>query len=439
MIRPSRRLLSVMATTVLVSAVLVLVVPSLWMLWLGMNALLCVGVVLDAARMPLKSEIALAVQAPRVLGVGHEEQMPVRVSNANRRPSIDVRIRAEASGAALGPSEERYTLQSGQSRDLTVPLRGMYRGTGHLLAIRMETDSPWGLTSRVIVYDDVLAPLRVGPDVAAVRIAALRWANTKQYLEGMKLQRHIGDGREFDAHKEYQPGMDHRSIDWRVSARMRALHVREFREEKNHNVVVALDCGRVMSAPNGELTGTDHALNGALHLAYSALQGGDRLSFFAFDNQVRTWMSPVGGLKNFQRVLDQSHAIPYSRFSTNFTAPLTELALSLKRRSIIILLTDFDDETSADELLDSVRALTAKHLVLVITLRNEDILALRDGEISSFDDVTRAVSAQTHIDARERIHRELRVRGVRSFDLSPTQLAPALLTQYHDVKRRGLI
>lgn len=439
MIRPSRRLLYLMAASLLLSSALVLLMPGYWMLWLVVNVLLCAVVVVDAMRLPLKSELALQVRPPRILAVGHDEPLSMRLSSSVRGAPIPARMRAETSGAADCPSDELVTLTGGRTQDVSIALRGLYRGLGHLHAIRLEIESPWKLTSRVITYDDVLAPLHVGPDTAAVRLAALRWANTKQYIEGIKIQRHIGDGREFDAHKEYQPGMDHRAIDWRVSARMRSLHVREFREEKNHNVVIAVDCGRVMSAPNGELAGTDHALNGALHLAYAALQGGDRLSFFAFDANVRTWMAPVGGLKNFQRIVQQTTSIPYSRFSTNFAAPLTELAQSLKRRSIIVVITDFDDENAAGELLDSVRALTSKHLVLVITLRNDDILALRDGDIDDFDDVTRAVSAQKAVDARERIHRELRVRGVRSFDLSPTQLAPALLTQYHDVKRRGLV
>ena len=68
---------------------------------------------------------------------------------------------------------------------------------------------------------------------------------------GLKVERYLGDGSEFESLREYVPGLDHRAIDWKASARHRKLLCQEFRAERNHQVVLAIDAGQLMSEPLG--------------------------------------------------------------------------------------------------------------------------------------------------------------------------------------------
>ena len=70
---------------------------------------------------------------------------------------------------------------------------------------------------------------------------------------GSKVQRQQGDGSEFDALRDYAPGMDPRSIDWKHSARHRSLLSKEFQTERNHQIVLAFDTGQLMSEHLGAI------------------------------------------------------------------------------------------------------------------------------------------------------------------------------------------
>ena len=106
---------------------------------------------------------------------------------------------------------------------------------------------------------------------------------TRENLFGEKIQIHRGEGSEFDSLREFQAGMDSRAIDWKQTARHRTLLTREFRTEKNHSIIFAIDTGRLMSEPvRGGLSRLDHALNAALLMSFISLRLGDRVGFFAF-------------------------------------------------------------------------------------------------------------------------------------------------------------
>ena len=84
-----------------------------------------------------------------------------------------------------------------------------------------------------------------------------------------------GEGTEFEALRDYVPGMDSRFIDWKHSARHRRLVCKEFRTERNHQIILAFDTGYLMVEPVDGLPRLDHAINAGLLLAWISLQGGD--------------------------------------------------------------------------------------------------------------------------------------------------------------------
>jgi uncharacterized protein (DUF58 family) len=115
------------------------------------------------------------------------------------------------------------------------------------------------------------------PDVGSVRRAALRHFSSPQAFLGSKTERYVGDGSEFESLRQYVPGLDTRSIDWKASARHRKLVCRRFRAERNHQLVLAIDSGHLMTVPIEGTTRLDHAIHAALLLSYVALRSGDRV------------------------------------------------------------------------------------------------------------------------------------------------------------------
>ncbi|TJV54597.1 MAG: DUF58 domain-containing protein, partial [Mesorhizobium sp.] len=268
---------------------------------------------------------------------------------------------------------------------------------------------PFGL-----VWNQVVLPMEskvaVLPDVRSARDQAITLLQRNALPDG-HAQRRAGHGREFEALKDYQPGMGRRMIDWKRSARHGRLLAREFRIEENNNIVLAIDSGRLMCEPVDGLPKVDRAVAAALLSAFIALKGGDMVSLFSFDARPRVASGAVRGSASFAMIQKRAVEIDYSNEETNFTLALTTLAARLDRRSLVIIFTDFVDPISAELMLRTVGRLTERHLVLFMMIRDVELESLADMPPSSGEDVARAVVAGGLLRERQVVIGRLRLLG----------------------------
>ena len=208
-----------------------------------------------------------------------------------------------------------------------------------------------GLAGRRL-YRPLARKVAVVPDLRPVRAAAFRYFGARELEMGVQVERYVGDGSEFDALVEWVPGLDPRAISWKASARHRELLCQQFRAERNHQVILALDTGHLMSEPLGGVPRLDHAVTSALLLAYVSLRLGDRVGLFAFDRAARAWTEPQGGLGAFPRLRAASAQLEYARDETNFTLGLAELSTRLRRRSLVVVFTEFVDTVTAELMIE---------------------------------------------------------------------------------------
>jgi uncharacterized protein (DUF58 family) len=117
-------------------------------------------------------------------------------------------------------------------------------------------------------------------DILRVKEETTRLASAAM-LQGAHLQYALGGASEFHALVEYRPGMSLRMIDWKQSARHRALLAKEYEAERNHHIILACDSGRQMCEPVRGLPRIDQVLQASLLLAFGALKAGDRVGFYA--------------------------------------------------------------------------------------------------------------------------------------------------------------
>ena len=439
MIRPTPRSLTLQLIGFLLLVVLLIFAPALWLIWLVYIGIVVALTLLDAVILPSKNSLQWSWNLPgRVyLEEGGEARFELR--NLSTRQALDCRLAVEVSGSlsAVDPIYFRAAPQRASVHAL--PLHAWRRGRGGFSKMQLRWQSKLGLLERRTDIPSQGVECDATANLRAVQRAGMQWRNAKQYLQGLKVQKHIGDGREFDALREFQPGHDSRAIDWRASARMRELHVREFREEKNHNIILAFDTGRLMARNLDALSRLDHALNAALHLSYVSLQAGDRVGLYGFDRETRRWLPPSAGAKSLNAVMDAMSALPYTLNVTDFRSAFTFLDEKLKRRSIVVLFTDFEGEQGGDNFLRYLRPLSRKHLVLVVAVGDNGELSVAKAPTNRLADLQTAVASAHLQQQRLGALRALNARGIRSIDVPPERIALQLLHTYHDVKRRGLV
>jgi len=141
----------------------------------------------------------------------------------------------------------------------------------------------------------------------------------------------------------------------------------------------------------------------------------------------------------FRRLQQASAALAYTADETNFTLGIAELQTRLRRRSLIVLFTDFIDTITAELLVENVRRLSTRHLLVFVTLRDNLLPNMFEAFPATADDVTRAVLASDFLRERRIVLEKLGRLGIHCIDVPAVQLTTALLNKYLLIKQRGLL
>ena len=165
-------------------------------------------------------------------------------------------------------------------------------------------------------------------------------------------------------------GMDSRFIDWKHSARHRKLLCKEFRTERNHQVIMAFDTGHLMLEPVDGIARLDHAINAGLVLGLGvAARRRSRRHLRLRRPRPAIHGSRCAALPASCRLQRATAELDYHHQETNFTLGLAELNARLKRRALVILFTDFVDTITAELLIESMQRVANRHLVVFVTQR----------------------------------------------------------------------
>jgi uncharacterized protein (DUF58 family) len=437
--KPTARMVAILAGGFAVSFAPVFLSARLWTLWIAWVGLVFLLAGVDLVLSLPARRLRVTARAPETAYIGDEpESLLVELRAPARRAGLRVQILADVNEELAPPPEVAATLDAEGRAAAPVPLRPRRRGTARVARVHLHWDGPLGLVRRQTTRA-VDAAVAVVPNVRAVRAAALRFFGTRELLVGLKVERFVGDGSEFESLREYVPGLDHRAIDWKASARHRKLLNQEFRAERNHQIILACDTGHLMREPLGGVPRLDHAVNAALLLAWFGLKSGDRVGLYAFDERPRQFTEPQGGVGSFARLQAATADLAYSTGETNFTLGLASLSARLRRRSMVVVLTDFVDSVTAELMIENLDRLARRHLCVFVTLRDPTLERVAAAPPRTLTAVHRAVVAGDLAREREVVLRRLRRLGVHAIDTPPESVSAQLLNRYLDIKRREMI
>ena len=285
--------------------------------------------------------------------------------------------------------------------------------------------------------------VQVYPNFAALSRYAWLAGDRRLAEIGIKTYAARGAGTDFKQLGEYVPGMPTRHIDWNASMRHRRPVVREFQDDRDQSVVFLLDCGRRMRAD--ERSGTsgshfDQALNAAMLLAYVALKDGDAVGALTFghDASQQRHFAPAKGMAALNTLVARLHDIEPSPTHSDYLAAARDLMLRVRRRSLIVVLTNFRDE-DCEELEDALKLMRTRHLVLLASLREGVVAEIAAQPLDSTHAVVDVASAHWFQNARADAFRRLAGKNQLLVDTEPEKLAAALVNRYHAVKRARLL
>lgn len=438
MVYPTQRAIFAMAAGVPLTLLLALISPQLWPIGGAWIAAVACLLVLDFLLSAKPAALTSAPNIPAVLYIDDtiEAAFDVHIKAPGPPQRVEFKLSANSFLSAAPQTVTALRGENGHYRPVW-KIATARRGEGRIEQLWARWRGPLGL-----IYLQVSQPLDIGcpivPNSKYVTDQALKFFSADAAF-GQKMQRRPGEGSEFDSLRDFVSGMDKRAIDWKQSARHNSLKAKEYRTERNHNIIFAIDTGRLMCEPLAGVPRIDRALNAALLMSYVCLKHGDRVGFFGFDAAPRVYAKPVSGLNAFAQLQRQTAAIDYSIEETNFTLGLSQLGRTLSRRSLIVMFTEFVDSTNAELMMDNLARLVKTHLVVFVTFNDTALEAYMTKRPGIPQDVSRAVIAASLMKDRDIVLARLRRMGVQIVEADIDTIGVRLLNTFFDLKSRGMI
>jgi uncharacterized protein (DUF58 family) len=306
------------------------------------------------------------------------------------------------------------------------------RGRHVLPAAAVRREGPLGLgrwSGRAGEEGEIL----VHPDVPGARRLAVAVREGRFRDPGLLRRGPLGLGTDFETVRDAVPEDDVRHVNWRATARVGRPMANQYRVERDRDVLLLLDAGRLMRAPVGPATRLDLTVDAAVAVAAVADVVGDRCGALAFDDKpLRSVATTRGGSRAVIRALfDLEPTDRDSDYERAFRR------VGDARRSVVLVLVDLLEEAAARPLLDAVPVLARRHVVLVASVADPE---LEDAARATPADARGAYRAAVAVDVlagREQAVRALRRAGARVVEAPPEQLPAACVAAYLRAKDRA--
>jgi uncharacterized protein (DUF58 family) len=403
--------------------------PSLGDLWRLPAAVLLIGLSYEGFIVRRASVTAEVETSPRAF-LGREQEAAFAFHNHSTR-AISVLY---APVAPVGVEPVGVT-----PREVVTPAGGVRRDPFTLLAVRL------GPQSWPVVPARLLGPLRLAwwsLDLRpSVRIAVA--PDTLQTVRGrprgnpagLRPRRIIGAGSELHQLRGYVQGDPPARIDWKATARARRLVTREFSEDQHLDVLVAIDAGRFSRVRAGRLDRFGLYANVAARFAEIVVPNDDRIGMLVFADRPLVVCAPDRGLPAIIRIRRALEQLAVPAVESDPLGAAIRIRGMLKHRSLVVMLTDLDDASVADQLVRAVRLLSPPHLVVVAGIHSQEISELARSEAHDWKDPWISLAAREHETRAETQRALLRRLGTPVIAASEQLLERSVLAEYESLRR----
>jgi uncharacterized protein (DUF58 family) len=402
--------------------------PGFGDLWRIPAMLLLVGLAWESAvvrRMTLTADMETAPRA--YLGRAQPALLTVR-NDSSRAIAVEY-------APVLPDGFEPLT----QTRRVIAPAHGLGRDSFTLLPVRLGMHSWRMLPSRLrgplglAWWSRELHPtgqVSIGPDILNA-VGPQPRGNPS----GPRSRRVVGAGAELYQLRGYRYGDPLARIDWKATARARELVTREFSEDQHLDVLIAIDAGRFSRVRAGPLDRFGLYVNVAARLAQIATPNDDRVGLLVFSDRPLALCAPARGLLAVTRMRQALEGVRAEPAESDPTAAAVRIREVLKRRALVVLLTDLEDVNVADPLAKAVRLLSPPHFVLVAGVSSTEVASLASREARNWLDPWVALAAQEQQDRVALQRLRLQRLGAPVVVADAEVLEQRLLAEYEALRR----
>ncbi len=345
--------------------------------------------------------------------------------------------------AAMSVRVVYYDGIPGDAVSAELPWRGRIKAGGYTRVEYPVTISERGMKEFAPAHLKVFSPLglwtkkrragerqqtRVYPNYEPVLRYALLAMDNRAEQMGIVKKNRMGLSREFHQLRDYQLGDMLSQVDWKATSKRLSLVSREYQEQRDQTVILAVDCGRRMRALDGGVPQFDHCLNAMLLLAYTALRQGDHVGILGISGSDR-WLAPVKGVQSMTAILNHLYDYETSSAPSDFTEAAERLMTRQQRRALVVMLSNVRGE-DGHQLVEPLRLIRRRHVTILANLREQSLIQRMETPARSLDDALEVGATSIYLGERERMLGELRAHGIYTVDTPAKELPVAMANAY---------
>ncbi len=415
-------------------SVLAVVITASWWAVLIATAVLVLVIIADIVLGPAPRKVQVRRSGDTSVRLGEPAQTQLILTNTGTRTLNGTVRNAWTPSAGARNGVQRVSIPGRQRRQLDLTLRPTRRGDRAAGPVVIRALGPLGVAGR---QAELSAPwtIRALPPFNSRKHLPSRLARLRE-LDGRSTILQRGQGTEFDSLREYVPGDDVRSIDWRGTARSTTVVVRTWRPERDRHVLIVLDSGRTSAGRVGDQPKLDHSMDAALLLAALASRAGDRVDLLIADRDVRASVLRKSTAEVLPSFVNAMAGVEPILVETDHRELVTEIAQRAAHRSLIVILTGLDEAAISEGLVPVLGPLRRKHKIVIASVsdpRTDELAVGRD----DVGQVYAAAAAEADRMRRARTVRDLRNLGISVVQSPPGRFAPDLADHYLSLKKAG--
>lgn len=328
------------------------------------------------------------------------------------------------------------TLPAWNHRDFDYAVRPVARGVYRYGAIQAFVSSTIGFVERRFSLD-AAKEVAVYPSFLQLRKYELLAISDRLVLAGIKRVRRVAQHAEFERIKEYIPGDDRRTVNWKATARRGRMMVNQYQDERAQQVFAVIDTGRVMKMPFEGLSLLDYAINAALVISSIAMHKEDRAGLLTFSDKVHDVVSASRQRGHMQRILQVLYGQGTDHRETDMEALFGAVRRSVHQRSLLLLFTNYESVNAMQRQLPYLQRLGRQHLVVPIFFLNTELDQDLKRRPMNTEELYVHTLTERSVHEKRLIARELERGGMKPILCRPQDLTVDVINRYLEIKARG--
>lgn len=312
------------------------------------------------------------------------------------------------------------------------------RGNFQFGNINIFARTSGGLIYRKFSFD-LKSEVAVFPSIIQMKKYELNAIKSSSQFVGLKKIRQIGHSYEFEQIKNYIPGDDNRSVNWKASGRCGELMVNQYEQQRLQQVYSIIDKSRSMKMPFNGLSLLDYAINTSLVISNIALQKYDKAGLLTFTDKLGSVIKADNRKSQLTNIIHALYNEKEHSLEANYELMYSGIRNLIKGRSLIFLYTNFESTYALERVLPILRKINKLHLLVVMFFENTELKELAEKDCITTMDIYSQTIARKQIMEKTVIQQELLKFGIQTIKSKPEELSINTINKYLELKARGMI